>query len=132
MPPEYKEKMKNGQALTQEEREILFDIVYTTLDNMLSKGHVVGAMQLLKNVHREQMSKRYSPNFTLITLKAQPETLQTRLSSRSGHWFNPKVLEALVAANEEPSIPFIPVNAEQDKDAILEEVCVVVKEKLSW
>jgi gluconate kinase len=34
MPAEYKEKMKNGQALTQEEREILFQKVYATLDGM--------------------------------------------------------------------------------------------------
>jgi gluconate kinase len=37
MPQEYKEKMKNGQALTQEERENLFNIVYTTLDGILQK-----------------------------------------------------------------------------------------------
>lgn len=43
-----------------------------------------------------------------------------------------KVLEALAAANEEPSIPFIAVSAEQDKDKILEEVAVIIKEKLGW
>jgi gluconate kinase len=58
---------------------------------MLSKGHVVGAMQLLKNVHRKQMMDRYGPNFMLISLKADTQTLQTRLSARAGHWFNPKV-----------------------------------------
>jgi hypothetical protein len=46
--------------------------------------------------------------------------------------FDTKVLEALVAANEEPSIPFVAANAEQDKDTILEEVSAVVNEKLGW
>lgn len=129
MPPQFKEKMKNGQPITPQEREHLFELVYAKLDEMLQNGPVIGAMQLLKNFHRENLQKRYGPKFLLFSLNASVPILQKRLSNRAGHWFNPNVLEALAAANEKSSIPCVDLNAEQEKSEILDQASAVIKEK---
>ena len=96
------EKMRNGVPLTDTDRrpwlEQLRDLV---LRCMTANDNAVLACSALKKKYRDQLW--VGPNVQFIFLRADRERVADQLKNRSGHYFDPKLLESQFADLEEPS-----------------------------
>ena len=110
------EKMKNGQALTDEDR---FPWLITLYDNLVEWDKQSGAVlacSALKEKYRSILSGNNKLEIKWIFIVADSLLLKQRLLSRENHFFNPLLLESQLKALELPDYGIkIPANLSSER-----------------
>ncbi|ADY50982.1 gluconate kinase, SKI family [Pseudopedobacter saltans DSM 12145] len=110
------EKMKSGQALTDEDR---FPWLLTLHDNLLTwdkQGGAVLACSALKEKYRSILSGYNEVEIKWIFIVADNLLLKQRLESRKNHFFNPILLESQLKVLELPDYGLkIPADLDLEK-----------------
>lgn len=97
------EKMSRGVALTDEDRAGWLDRLRKEIDRRLAAGaDAVVAVSALKRAHRERLGAGRD-GVQVIFLDAPRGVLADRLSARTGHFFDPALLDSQLEALEPPA-----------------------------
>ena len=98
-PPENVAKMSSGIPLNDDDRA---DWMTAIRDAMIQQsGSAIVSCSALKRKHRAFLSDLPKP-VRFVHLKGDRELLEKRISSRLGHFFDPKLLGSQLDALEEP------------------------------
>jgi len=123
--PEFmQQKMKKGDIITEEDREKCTDILIKDLEEISENTVVV--CTLIKDEHRKKVLDKLD-NPLLFFLEASYETLLQRLSQRKDHFLKHNLLQKLWNMSEPISVPYHPINAEMDPDAIVEDIIKIIE-----
>ncbi|WP_308165998.1 gluconokinase [Actinomadura sp. NEAU-AAG7] len=106
-------KMSEGHPLTDEDRLPWLNAIAAWMDDRLKTGRPgVVTCSALKRSYRKLLTNG-RPEVQIILLTGDRETLESRLKSRTGHFFNPTLLDTQLAALEPPTptenIPTLPI-----------------------
>ncbi len=120
-----KAKMSAGLALNDADRDPWLRALCEAIHNWERSGsdHVL-ACSALKNRYREMLGAA-APNRVFIYLKGSYELIRSRLEGRSGHFFNPALLQSQFDALEEPADAIV-IDAAQPVEAQVEEILAAV------
>lgn len=116
------EKMKNGQALTDEDRLPWLITLHDNLVEWNKQSGAVLACSALKEKYRSILSGNNKLEIKWIFIVADSLLLKQRLLSRENHFFNPLLLESQLKALELPDYGIkIPadLSPEQQLDMII-------------
>jgi gluconokinase len=113
------EKMKNGIALTDEDREPWLQSILTAMGRWRhdESGHVL-ACSALKGRYRELLGQN-DPHVKFVYLRGTFDLICQRLKERKSHFFSPALLRSQFDALEDP------------EDALVVDVSVQPKEILN-
>jgi len=110
------EKMKNGQALTDEDRLPWLITLYDNLVEWDKQSGAVLACSALKEKYRSILSGNNKLEIKWIFIVADSLLLKQRLLSRENHFFNPLLLESQLKALELPDYGIkIPANLSSER-----------------
>ncbi len=125
-PKANKDKMASGVALQDEDRWPWLDTIATNYEEWKQRGAVL-ACSALKEKYRNRLQVD-DDVVRLIYLSANFNTVQQRLSERSGHFFNPELLKSQFDTLEEPKNGIV-CNALLDEDIILDHIINTIQNK---
>jgi gluconokinase len=95
------EKMRNGQPLTDKDRQPWLERLRELILQCLAQNeNAVLACSALKKKYRDQL--RASPDVKFVFLRASRKRIEEQLKNRRGHFFDPNLLNAQFADLEEP------------------------------
>lgn len=98
-----KAKMASGIALTDDDRRPWLQAMHTAIEaRQAGGGRHVFACSALKRAYRQALSGD-DPSLLTVFLDGPPEVLADRLTRRSGHFFDPRLLESQLATLEPPT-----------------------------
>ncbi len=99
--------MASGIPLTDDDRWDWFDALNLEL-RKFTKNHapVFLACSALREAYRQRLSQGL-PGLSWIYLKGSRDCIEKRLSKRTGHFMDPRLLESQLAILEEPAIAII-------------------------
>jgi len=96
------EKMRAGQALTDEDRWPWLDRLNALLRSSEVGGEdAIMACSALRQVYRDRLAQGCK-DVRWCFLKGTFELIQSRLAARKGHYMNPSLLQSQFATLEEP------------------------------
>ncbi|WP_242884568.1 gluconokinase [Actinomadura litoris] len=106
-------KMSEGHPLTDEDRLPWLNAIAAWMDDRLKTGRPgVVTCSALKRSYRKLLTNG-RPEVQIVLLTGDRETLESRLKSRTGHFFNPTLLDTQLAGLEPPTptekIPTLPI-----------------------
>lgn len=122
-PPANVEKMRRGIPLTDTDRRPWLESLQALIRKHLLAGRpAIIACSALKRSYRDVL-RRAGEGVQFVYLAAHYETIQQRLKARSGHFFDPALLQSQFDDLEppEPEEALI-VDASQPIDALVREV----------
>jgi 6-phosphogluconate dehydrogenase/gluconokinase len=96
------EKMKKRLPLDDEDRQPWLETLASGLSEWEKKGGAVLACSALKESYRSTLGSQCSDSIRWIILHASKTVLADRLSSRTGHFFDPQLLSSQLDALEIP------------------------------
>lgn len=115
------DKMRRGQALTEEDRIPWLAALHAAVDNLLARNEsAVVACSALTRFDREQLL-RGDRGVQLVYLHADYALLHQRLEARHGHFFHADLLASQFATLEEPTDVFT-VSAADPPEQIVGEI----------
>lgn len=126
MPEKLKEKMRNNQIVSEEERDEYLKGVIKDLRRLLNKNSVVASLVLIKEKHRKLFLDNFKDS-KLINLNAPLEILQERLKKRKGHFFNEETLTKFFHVIEPIKVDHIEIDVQKDVPSIVEDIKVALK-----
>jgi gluconokinase len=95
------EKMRRGQALTDQDRQPWLERLRELIEKSLAENeNTVLACSALKKKYRDQL--RASADVKFIFLHGDRARITEQLKNRRGHYFDPRLLDAQFADLEEP------------------------------
>jgi gluconokinase len=95
------EKMRRGEALTDEDRWPWLDALRAVIVAALDRGeHGILACSALKHSYRTCL--RVSEDVVFVHLALAPREIERRLKQRKGHFMNPALIESQFATLETP------------------------------
>jgi len=101
-PPADIAKMRSGVPLTDADRWPWLETVADWMDQRIAAGEsAVIACSALKRSYRDYLYRGRAA-LRIVILKADPDTLAARLTTRRGHFFPPQLLQSQLAALEMP------------------------------
>jgi gluconokinase len=102
-PAANREKMAHGIPLDDADRQPWLEAIVAEMDRHRASGEsLVLACSALKRRYRDFLrGDHYDVRF--VYLQASRELLAERLGQRSGHFFDPRLLDSQLATLEEPS-----------------------------
>lgn len=99
-PPENVQKMRDGQALTDQDRGGWLDALVVEMGRQT--GPFVMTCSALKKAYRDRL-RQAQPDLRFVHLQLTPEQAKSRVSSRSSHYFNPELVASQFKALECPA-----------------------------
>jgi gluconokinase len=100
-PPENVRKMRAGIPLDDADRGPWLDALRTLMRKLLDAGRdAVIAASLLRRAYRDRLSL---PGVRFVYLKGEKPLIRDRLLQRTGHFFEPQLLDNQFAILEEPT-----------------------------
>ncbi len=119
-PPANIEKMSRGVPLCDEDRWPWLRAIRAAIDDSIARGedHVL-ACSALKDVYRQVLSP--AGDVTFVHLTGDPALIRERLAARTGHFFNPALLQTQLDTLELPA-GAIAVDIALGPDRIIEEL----------
>jgi carbohydrate kinase (thermoresistant glucokinase family) len=100
-PPANIAKMSAGRPLNDEDRAPWLQSIRSWIDERLGKAeHGVVSCSALKRKYRDVLRR---PDVTFVYLRGTRAQIEQRLSARSGHFFDPRLLDSQFEALEEPT-----------------------------
>ncbi|WP_242903857.1 gluconokinase [Actinomadura terrae] len=114
-------KMSEGHPLTDEDRLPWLKSIAAWIDDHLKTNRPgVVTCSALKRSYRELLTHG-RPEVQIVLLTGDRETLESRLKSRTGHFFNPKLLDTQLETLEPPAptenILTLPITATPEETA---------------
>lgn len=101
-PAENISKMAGGIPLNDDDRRPWLAALHDLISQCLKEGrHGVLACSALKERYRQDLLKDH-PNVQVVYLKGSFDLIRSRISSRSGHYMKPDMLQGQFDALEEP------------------------------
>lgn len=95
------EKMRSGQALTDDDRQPWLQHLRELIERLLAQNqNAVLACSALKKNYRDRL--RVSADVKFVFLRAARGRIVEQLKNRRGHYFDPKLLDSQFADLEEP------------------------------
>ncbi|MGA7814821.1 gluconokinase [Caballeronia sp.] len=122
-----KDKMHKGIALTDEDRWPWLAAIRASIEEKQADGTThVYACSALKRVYRDIL-RHGDKDVTFVYLKGKPELLRERIKTRTGHFFDPALLQSQLDTLEPPGPDEavevdIALTPEQIVDKVLNEV----------
>jgi gluconokinase len=122
-----KDKMHKGIALTDDDRWPWLAAIRASIEEKQADGTThVYACSALKRVYRDILRKG-DKDVTFVYLKGTPELLHERIKTRTGHFFDPALLQSQLDTLEPPGPDEaievdIALTPEQIVDKVLNEV----------
>jgi gluconokinase len=122
-----KDKMHKGIPLTDEDRWPLLAAIRASIEEKQADGTThVYACSALKRVYRDIL-RDGDQDVTFVYLKGTPELLRERIKTRTGHFFDPALLQSQLDTLEPPGPDEaievdIALTPEQIVDKVLNEV----------
>ena len=114
------EKMRNGIALTDADREPWLETLHGLIAGWMADGkNAVLACSALKGAYREKLL--ISPEVHLVYLHAARPVLQRRLGARHGHFMTEKMLDSQLNTLEEPE-GAIAVDVDKSPTQVVSEI----------
>jgi gluconokinase len=114
-------KMSAGAPLTDEDRlpwlQSIRDVI---VEHAESGGPAIVACSALKCAYRDLLLMGQA-NTRLVYLRGTPAVLERRLSERSGHFFDPKLLASQLETMEEPEDAFV-VDIDVELEGVVDAV----------
>jgi 6-phosphogluconate dehydrogenase/gluconokinase len=101
-PPSNVEKMANGIPLDDSDRMPWLEALAAKLADWQEEGGAVLACSALRESYRETLESRCSESLRWIMLIGPQHVLAERLASRTGHYFDPALLESQLDTLEIP------------------------------
>ena len=112
------EKMKQGVALTDEDRRPWLERLCELLRNISGQGEdAVLACSALKESYRRYLGR--CAEARLVFLKGEYALIEKRLRERQGHFMNPELLRSQFEALEEPQGRALVVDVKLDPGEIV-------------
>ena len=99
-PPENVEKMRNGIALQDADRAGWLDALAEQMQ--LHPNGSVLTCSALKKIYRDRLRLAQAPVTRFVHLVLTPDQAKERVSSRSGHYFNPALVDSQFDTLEVP------------------------------
>ena len=123
-----KEKMHKGIPLTDEDREPWLKTIRGAIEGKQKAGETaVFTCSSLKRKYRDIL-RDGDKDVVFVYLKGSREVLEERLKTRTGHFFDPSLLQSQLDTLEEPGADeAITVNIELSPEAIVDEVLAQLK-----
>jgi len=123
-----KEKMHKGIPLTDEDRWPWLKTIRAAIEERQGAGETaVFTCSSLKRSYRDVL-RGGDKDVVFVYLKGSYEVLHERLATRTGHFFDPSLLQSQLDTLEEPDADeAITVSIELSPDAIVDEVLVQMK-----
>ena len=123
------EKMASGVPLTDEDRRPWYERIVAELQRLTRSGkHVVLACSALKESYRTRLAR--AGELRIVYMKGDAETIQPRISSRSGHFMPASLLASQFATLEEPSGAIV-VDVAQPVEAQVAAIARALREELA-
>jgi gluconokinase len=122
-----KDKMHKGIPLTDEDRWPWLNAIRASIVEKQADGTThVYACSALKRVYRDIL-REGDKDVTFVYLKGTPELLRERIKTRTGHFFDPALLQSQLDTLEPPGADEaievdIALSPEQIVDVVLKEV----------
>ncbi|MGA8271019.1 MAG: gluconokinase [Candidatus Sulfotelmatobacter sp.] len=114
------EKMRNGIALTDADREAWLETLHDLIAGWIAvEKSAVLACSALKRAYQKRLLVSHEVH--LVYLHAKREVLQQRLRARHGHFMTEKLLDSQLDTLEEPE-DAIEVNVDRPPAQIVEEI----------
>ena len=102
-PAENVAKMREGIALTDEDREPWLDRLRGLLEEHLSSGTgIVLACSALREIYRERLKPTHG-ELKIVFLRGDRELLAERMTARTDHYMPPTLLDSQLAILEVPA-----------------------------
>lgn len=121
MPPVLKEKMRNGELMSDAERERYLCTVKNDLQKLLRRGPVVAGCVLVREAHRRDFLRAF-PEAVFFKLSAKTDILLQRLRARKNHFFSEAALHKMLAAEELIHVPHTVIDVNRPVDVIVESI----------
>ena len=97
-----KDKMHKGIPLDDEDRWLWLKAIRASIEEKLADGQThVYACSALKRVYRDIL-RDGDKEVTFVYLKGTPELLRERIKTRTGHFFDPALLQSQLDTLEPP------------------------------
>jgi gluconokinase len=124
-----KEKMHKGIPLTDEDRWPWLKTIRATIEEKQRAGETaVFTCSSLKRSYRDVLRGGGDKDVVFVYLKGSYEVLHERLATRTGHFFDPSLLQSQLDTLEEPGADeAITVSIELTPDEIVDEVLKQMK-----
>jgi len=97
------DKMKNGQALTDEDRWPWLQNIHSFISKAIDSHSVIVACSALKQVYRNCLSNGITNQCRWVFLKGDFETILYRMQKRTGHFMPAALLQSQFDIVEHPS-----------------------------
>ena len=120
--PENIAKMARGTPLTDEDRLPWLHALRTSIAEWAA--HHIGAVlaaSLLKQTYRDTVVGGYEAEVKLVYLQASRALLQTRLTTRTGHFAGIALLDSQLALLDEPADALV-ADASQSPDQLVQTI----------
>ena len=98
-PPENVQKMREGQALTDQDRSGWLDALVVQMARQ--SGPFVMTCSALKKAYRDRL-RQAQPALHFVHLQLTPAQAKARVASRGSHYFNPELVASQFNALECP------------------------------
>ena len=128
MPESYREKMRNNQLVTDEERDAYINDMIKEFQETLRSKSVAAALVLMRDRHRKLILESI-PNSILFKLDAPFEVLASRLRNREGHFFKKETLKKSYDSEDPLKIEHIEVDVDRPLDVIYDEIKSIIISK---
>ena len=125
-----KDKMHKGIPLDDEDRWPWLKAIRTSIEEKLADGQShVYACSALKRVYRDIL-RDGNKDVTFVFLKGTPELLRERIKTRTGHFFDPALLQSQLDTLEPPGPDeAIEVDIALSPEAIVDKVLKEVENR---
>jgi len=126
LPANLREKMKNNELISEEERREYIESVISDLKELTKENSAVASCVLVKEDVQEMMSEAF-PDAEFISMECSDEVLRSRVGGRGEHFFKGEILEKLLAVKK----PIKITHKSVDADKPVEQVLASIKEILN-
>ena len=101
------EKMRNGRSLTDEDRQPWLESLAENIAVWERKGGAILACSALKESYRKTLSAKCESQIKWIILNGSRKLLLERLSSRTGHFVDSRLLDSQLDTLELPNYGWV-------------------------
>lgn len=119
LPTTFKEKMRAGELITDDDRDSFFKTFANKIYEISLKEDAVISGYVAKERHRKMIREKC--DVKLFELVVRKEILIERLKNREDHFFKESTLEK-VLKNYEPLVDSIKIDAEKEIPEVIEQI----------
>lgn len=125
MPERFRDKMRNKELITDEDRDDYYDKTIKEFQEKIKSNSIVTAQVIMRERHR-QLIKDSIPNTHYFRLDAPFEVLAERIGERKGHFYKADILKKSMESEDPLEIEHVKIDATKS----LEEVYAELKKQV--